>query len=1372
MKRNFFSILLEKPVPPRTFVSNSLRVLEYRLRELALIALADWQRAEIPAGIWLEHIPDMIPAVGKLQRPSWGHWSGLLRQLEVSRKRIEKRADPAVVAKLAEATYYKNVLEWLATRTPAPLVQQVRPLATLLGIDCAKKLTWHTALEMPINLRNQIVHYTPADAAWWAKAAEGLRPLIEALAADHDARPIPEPVPLPRPWFIPGGSSILSFGGMKEDFTPVYLGLDVEPSHAPAMAQEVMLAFRQLLGAADLAEANFRRLMGRLLPEEQNGVQLGEYLVGKPVGEGGFARVHVGWQISTGRKAAIKILHDGLPREYRLRFQDEAGFLGHLDHPGIVGVLGHGVATWTPRDFADLAKEEWFQDFKRTTVKEYIALEFLEGPSLEQVIKETAAPSPSETTLVAWFAQAAEALAEVHKLDMIHRDVKPSNLIVTPGGRVKLLDFGIARSQVEAQTIYTHLGKEAATPVYAAPEQLRKDQAERVGPRSDIYGLCATFYELFSRARLYDYDQVGVEQATSRKLAGEPPVPPRRKNPRVPWEVEILLLGGLHADIGLRPNSARELAEDLRRIQENQPIKYRRPPFSRQVVLWGRRHKRLLQVAAVATLAAVVASGSIAYRLVSIERGKNEGLQTAADESKKKEERASALAAIAKKKADRADAEAAASKKNEALATVQAVESKKSAEAAAAKRRRSEYEREMIAALELWNNNQPREVRTSLDRYDPHRAGVSEDLRGFEWYYLAHLVYSGVRTWKVGGQLRAARCSPDGDRLAVLGFDARQEGNRIALFKTASGKVERVFTLGRSPFVDPSLGSYSVSTLDLGGDQGLAFSPDGTLIAGTCVLFGDAAGPKGVVKVWELTSGKEVLSKSDGAVGGVAVAFSPDGRYVLAGGYSFAVLVWDVSTRELAWTLPSFQGAMGNANAFHSEAPKVDRGNRVPPHGPVGSLVFHDGGRTLARSTKMAANEAQATRLSLMSQWPPAGGQSGAVGDLRLLNQPALDENVVISPDSRWVVLTDPTRSAVRLKDLSRSRPPQKTTGKRRPDTKLEPTGTVFVKLDSGQIKAVAAGRNGIAVAGNDGLVTLARIDSDPLRVTERRVLRGHTGITAGLAFSQDGTHLVGVGVNDVIVWRVNAPEVKTLVDLIPTGRFESTPYATSQNGRWAMFLRRTEGNEPLLRIEVVDSTRPDAEPRSFVSPIRSASAMAINSEGSVVAVSGDDPYLTNMMRRHLASGRPGPPKHSDKDLGRNVAIHLLSTKPEGEVRALKGLTHEAVSLMFDRNGKRLVSCSRFARGVRLWNVGKGVEERRYEGLEGDAEKVESSPDGRWIIAGDFSGAITIFRADRPGVVRKFRIDKGDGGEANRKANWAVSGELIAFPDESKRVKI
>jgi hypothetical protein len=405
MNRNYFGILVEKARPPRVFVENALRVLEYRVRELALVSLADWLKAGVPRDVWIGHVPELFLAIGRLQRPSWGHWGGILRQLDAARRKVEKSEEPEGPPGLGDAVYLNSVLAWVGARIDPSVANELDPLATLLGTSRAKKPTWHQALDLCITLRNHIAHYTPPpNSDWWRRAADGLRPLIAGLARDFDQRPLPLPLPLPAPWFIAGGGSELAFGGMKEDFTPVYVGLNVEPVHAPSMARDVTVAFRRLLGAADSDEANFRKLMARLLPEEQRGVQLGEYLVGKPIGKGGFATVHVGWQMSTGRKAAVKILHDGIPREYRGRFQEEAGVLGEIDHPGVVGVLGHGVATWHPREYADLANQEWFEEFRRNPVKDYIALEFVEGESLDAVFCRPDEGAPDVAPLVDWFA--------------------------------------------------------------------------------------------------------------------------------------------------------------------------------------------------------------------------------------------------------------------------------------------------------------------------------------------------------------------------------------------------------------------------------------------------------------------------------------------------------------------------------------------------------------------------------------------------------------------------------------------------------------------------------------------------------------------------------------------------------------------------------------------------------------------------------------------------------------------------------------------------------------------------------------------------------------------------------------------------------
>src|SRR5205823_3680331 len=114
------------------------------------------------------------------------------------------------------------------------------------------------------------------------------------------------------------------------------------------------------------------------------GVVLGDFLVGPPVARGGFAVVHVGRQLSTGRKVAIKLLHDGLDDDARLRFQQEAAFLSRLAHPSIVGVISHGEDAWSVPRLVDLTAEPWFAELARgAAIKTYIALEWIDGKTLE-----------------------------------------------------------------------------------------------------------------------------------------------------------------------------------------------------------------------------------------------------------------------------------------------------------------------------------------------------------------------------------------------------------------------------------------------------------------------------------------------------------------------------------------------------------------------------------------------------------------------------------------------------------------------------------------------------------------------------------------------------------------------------------------------------------------------------------------------------------------------------------------------------------------------------------------------------------------------------------------------------------------------------
>ena len=162
----------------------------------------------------------------------------------------------------------------------------------------------------------------------------------------------------------------------------------------------------------------------------------------------------------------------------------------------------------------------------------------------------------------------------------------------------------------------------------------------------------------------------------------------------------------------------------------------------------------------------------------------------------------------------------------------------------------------MTTALALWNQNKIDQVRALLDRYNPRRTGINEDLRGLEWYYLHHLLATGVQTWKPGGTLHAARFSPDGTRLAVLGLTNFRESDRVALFDVSTGTIERSLVLGKDTIND-------YLNVDLNGSQSVAFSPDGKLVAATCFIRYDSKRSTKVVKVWETDTGHEVFSTED-----------------------------------------------------------------------------------------------------------------------------------------------------------------------------------------------------------------------------------------------------------------------------------------------------------------------------------------------------------------------------------------------------------------------------------------------------------------------------------------------------------------------------
>lgn len=628
MTLNKYVSLLNEEQTPETFVRRALTLLEADFREVSLLALADWARLRLPS-------PSLFVAIAGLQRPSWGHWNGLISALRAARKNVLRNGSAAERRKLEQATILSEVLLLFEQRSEPTLVPLLKPLAELTRTQLGPGVNLGVVFTLPITLRNRLFHGTPSNTNEWQRVALALKPLIEFHAARQPFFTITQEAKYQTPWFLTEGEVIWAFSGMENDFTIRYIAPGYSHRYERERSREILLIFQRLLGKDAVQEKDFRKLLTKLAPEEIKGVLMGDYLVGKPVGLGGDATVHVGYQLSTGRKVAIKVLRDGMSEEVRLRFKHEAEYLSRLNHPHIVSIIEMGEETWVaPRNFS-LSGEDWFQEFSRSNaVKFYIAMEWIEGQTLEQLFTTKSASLQQQTTLIELFAQAANALSTVHAANLIHRDIKPSNLMLTRDGHIKLMDLGVARTSDENRTLVTATGQVLGTLAYMSPEQLRAMYTEAVvGPASDIYSLCATFYELFTGSRLFRHDIQDAEEVRQCKLSGGLPEFSLHRH-HLPWEIRTILQGGLQTEVPDRYSSAAALELDLRRFQHQEPILYRQPSIYRRLQLGYRRNRAVANLVMVFVLVLLLGTGFY-IRSKQLDRAKILREQARAEENAK-----------------------------------------------------------------------------------------------------------------------------------------------------------------------------------------------------------------------------------------------------------------------------------------------------------------------------------------------------------------------------------------------------------------------------------------------------------------------------------------------------------------------------------------------------------------------------------------------------------------------------------------------------------------------------------------------------------------------------------------------------------------
>ncbi len=321
---------------------------------------------------------------------------------------------------------------------------------------------------------------------------------------------------------------------------------------------------------------------------------LGEFRIVREIGRGGMGIVYEAEQVSLGRRVALKVLPvtAGLDAKQLARFRIEAQVMAALHHPQIVPIFAVGCDRGV----------------------HYYAMQLIAGRSLADRLREPGEDrgggagtygrfAPREAARLAM--QAAEALEHAHGLGVLHRDVKPGNLLVDGLGHLWVTDFGLARLQGRGDL--TDSGDLLGTLRYMSPEQAAGGRV--LDPRTDVYALGATLYELLTARPSFD----GVDrQDLLRRIAHVEPVPPRRIDPTIPLDLETIVGKAMAKEPERRYATARELADDLGRFLDQRPIRARRPSVAERLARWSQRHRRTSAIGAgILVVATLVAAGGM-----------------------------------------------------------------------------------------------------------------------------------------------------------------------------------------------------------------------------------------------------------------------------------------------------------------------------------------------------------------------------------------------------------------------------------------------------------------------------------------------------------------------------------------------------------------------------------------------------------------------------------------------------------------------------------------------------------------------------------------------------------------------------------------
>jgi WD40 repeat protein/serine/threonine protein kinase len=1064
--------------------------------------------------------------------------------------------------------------------------------------------------------------------------------------------------------------------------------------------------------------------------------QIGDYRILREIGRGGMGVVYEAEQESLGRRVALKVLHLYAGQDPRLleRFRRESRAAAQLHHTNIVPVFEVGqhddLCYYAMQFIRGQALDEVFRELCRlresSAAKAAQAGAALPSPRVHSLCtvpfeqagvangradREPApvpvAPRPAETTTAALpdhselssvtsnyrrycrnvarlGLQAAEALAYAHGRDIVHRDIKPANLLLDTTGVLWVSDFGLVKTQDPA---LTDTGDLVGTLRYMAPERFRGE----CDARADVYALGLTLYELLvlrpafdGQDRMHLVDQIGHQE----------PARPRTLDPRIPRDLETILMKAIEKEPRRRYPSAEALAADLRRFLADEPIQARRIGPLERLGRWGRRNPLVAGLSAAVVLVAALGFVGVFGQMQVAQANEQQAKQ------------------------ERDDARALAEKLQAALEQL----------------RRTTYTAQINLVPHAWEAGATDQVEELLEQQRP-KPGET-DLRGFEWYYLYWLSHPDLLRLNAGNSASVAY-SPDGKRLASSGdgvkvWDAQTGQELLSLKFMGYGGCVAFSPDGKRLASSSQVNDGTVKVWDAqtgqellslkGGSQNLAYSPDGKRLA---------SDGRGGVKVWDAQTGQELLTlkgKTKEYSPSFRVAFSPDGKR-LASTDDKTVKVWDAQSGQELLTLKGHTGLVTGV-AFSLDGKRLASGS-AKPDGTVkvwdvqtgqellsfkasntwiGGIAFSPDGKRLAsaggndRTVKVW--DAQTGQVLLTFK-----GHATKVWD------------VAFSPDGKRLA-SSAADGTVRVWNAQTGQKPLTLPGAATSSVAgvaFSPDGKRIASGGRGKPGAgpgtlmvwdAQTGKEILALQGHTAKITTTAYSPDGKRLAsgaedktvkvwdaqtgeELQTLKGHTKEIDSVAFSPDGKRLASTG-KEMKVWDVQTGQ------LLLTLKGDGWNMVFSPDGK-----RLASRSDEAVQVWDAQTGQELHNLKGQDGWVSGAAGVAFSPDGKRLASAGS-----------WDSGVPGEVKIRDAQTGQ-------------ELQTLKGHTDFVWGVTFSPDGKRLASAAR-DRTVKVWDAQTGHELLTIKGLDANVHSVTFSPDGQRLASVAQNGTVTIWGAPPP----------------------------------------